>query len=763
VLDISARRGVDPRDVFLDPGRRQVAAGQEDLVVDIVMEPRKDTTTREDDGARPDAGRPGLCGPGQAGSPSDTDECHVARIDFMNELAKLNEVRRQEVAVLRDAVAERRRNSTPPAAGEYPLASLEARFTEALRERSGRAEISWEIDILDRARFGADVALRLNGLLKENGAKEYIASHVPWVVDALRSPALRDVVSEVSHKGIYVNVRLTDNWYLTAVQSIIDLGSRFGQNDSRSGRTQIVDYSSPNVAKVLHAGHLRSTMIGHVLGNLYEACGALVYRLNHINDFGGFGFMLEGYRRFESLFPEGMRDNDRLLAIYSVRRTLERAVAAGVGLDGVTESDRQVIATYFPGVTRADALRKTYEEFVAASDTRFHRLEEGDPDEVALWLRMVEWSLADFHSFYAALDIDIDFTIGESFYLGAGNAAVDEAVRDGSAYELTQELVDEEVEELDRAVEDGEMTPEVRDKSAALLEKDLGAIVVPLPGGERLVVRRSDGRSIYATRDLGAIKLRREIFGPTDINYVVGQEQRVHFSRLFQAAEVLGLADHGELNLKHTYFGFYVDAATGKKLSSRDSVAGVNELLAESVKYYRAKTAGSGGMTEEEIDRAAHQLAVGSVVFNDLKSDMKGTVSIAKGDLAPTIATFEKSGGPYIVYSACRARAILRKYDRPLPRAADIASFDVSDQEALLMLRLLEFPGKVARAASEDNSSILVRHLLDIAGSYNSYYASSPVLQGDQANEFRLLITKSVQSVLVNGLKLCHVECPPKI
>ncbi|MER7790013.1 arginine--tRNA ligase [Streptomyces sp. NPDC097640] len=681
----------------------------------------------------------------------------------MNELAKQNEVRRQEVEALRDAVKERRRASVPPAAGDYPLANIKARIERALSERSGRDVGPWEVDILDRSRFGADLAVRLTGLLKEGGAKEYIASHVPWIVDALKSSGLSDAVAEVSQKGIYVNVRLTDDWYLSSVASIITLGDGFGQNDTRSERTQIVDYSSPNVAKVLHAGHLRSTMIGHVLGNLHEACGALVYRVNHINDFGGFGFMLEGYRRFEAHFPEGMGENNRLLAIYAIRRSLERTVSAGVDLDDAAESDREVIATYFPGVTGAHALRKTYDEFVAASDARFHLLEEGEPEEVELWLRMVKWSLADFRSFYEALDINIDFTIGESFYLDAGNVAVDEAIQSGRAYQLTEEMVDEEVTELERALEDGEITPEVKAKSASLLEKDLGAIVVPLPGGERLVARRSDGRSIYATRDLGAIKLRREIFEPTDINYVVGQEQRVHFSRLFQAAEALGLAEPGELNLKHTYFGFYVDAASGKKLSSRDSVSSVNELLARSVEYFRAKTAESGGMTEEEIDEAAHQLAVGSVVFNDLKKDMKASVSIAKDDLNSVISDFEKSGGAYAVYSAARASAILRKYNRPLPQAADITSFDLNDQESLLILRLLEFPEKVAKAADEDNPAVLLRHLLDIAGIYNSYYASAPVLQRDQANEFRLLITKSVQTVMVNGLDLCHVECPPKI
>jgi arginyl-tRNA synthetase len=681
----------------------------------------------------------------------------------MNELTKHNEACRQEIIRLRDLIRKRHTESPIVSFGDYPLTRLQERITQVLREHAGQAGVTWEIDFLDRSKFGADFAVRLTGLLKEYGAKEYVGAHVPWIAEALAGPELADVVAEVTRKGIYVNVRLVDHWFLAGVQSVIDLAERFGQNDTRSGRAHIVDYSSPNVAKVLHAGHFRSTMIGHVLCNLYEACGAVVYRVNHVNDFGGFGFMLEGFRRFGPHFPESLRDNEQLLEVYAIRRTLERAVAAGEGLAAADEREREILARYFPGVNTADELRAAYEEFVGASDERFQKLEEGDADEVALWRRMVEWSLADFQSFYTALDIDIDFVIGESFYLDAGNSVVDEAIGNGTAFELTKQRVYEEVAELDQAVAAEEITTQVRDKSVALLEKDIGAIVVPLPGGERYVVRRSDGRSIYATRDIGAIKLRREIFDPTDFNYVVGQEQRVHFARLFQAARVLGLATATKPEFKHTYFGFYVDAATGKKLSSRESVAGVNELLAAAITHFRAMSAEDGAMTEQELDEAAQQLAVGSVVFNDLKRDMKGPVSIARGDLTPIIADFEKSGGPYVVYSACRARSILRRYDKPVPHLSEIDTFELSDQEALLISNILEFPGKVAKAADEDNPSILVRHLLDIAGIYNSYYASAPVLERGKANKSRLMITLAAQLVLTNGLKFCHVECPPKI
>lgn len=681
----------------------------------------------------------------------------------MNELDMLNQVRRQEISDLRDVVRAGRLDTSAAAADSYPLAALGERIGQALREKFGRDDLTWETDLLDRSRFGADIALRIPVLLREHGAKDYIATQARLIVQELRSPALSDAVDEVSQKGIYVNVRLKDDWFRSSVGMITRLADKFGLNDTRSERTEIVDYSSPNVAKVLHAGHLRSTIIGHVLGNLYEACGALVYRVNHINDFGGFGYMLEGYRRFGALFPADMKDNERSLTIYAIRRAMERAVSEHTELAALPESERELISVYFPGISSPDELRATYEDYVAGSEERFERLEKGELSEVDLWNQIVAWSLDDFQSFYAALDIHIDFTIGESFYLDAGNQVIDDAVAHGRAYELTAEMAEAQIARMGQAVESGQMTPEARDSAANSLIKDVGAVVVPLPDGERLVARRSDGRSIYATRDLGAIKVRREIFDPTDINYVVGQEQRVHFSRLFQAADVLGLAGPDEVRLKHTYFGFYVDASTGKKLSSRDSVAGVNELLAESVDYYRVKTAASGGMTEDEIEEAAQQLAVGSVVFNDLKSDMKGTVSIVRGDIAPTIAAFEKSGGSYVVYSACRARSILRRYNRPLPEAADITEFDVSDQESLLILRLLEYPEKVARAADEDNPAVLVRHLLDIAGVYNSYYAAAPVLQGDQVNEFRLLITSAVQHVLISGLQLCHVTCPPKI
>jgi arginyl-tRNA synthetase len=675
----------------------------------------------------------------------------------MNELARRNELRRREVQAFRDeAVAAHQRRALPRLA-DYPLPRLKARLADALSARWGQGRLEPQVEVIDREQFGGDLVVKLPQLLRDGGPKGFIAKHMPWIVETLEGPDFADAIARVETKGMYVNVTLADRWLLDGAQRVADLGADFGLSDAQAARTFLVDYSSPNVAKVLHAGHIRSTIIGHVLSNLHEGCGALVYRVNHINDFGGFGFTLEGWRRFGAHFPDDMAGNEKLLEIYRIRRVMEKHGGAGTWPEEAEE--QALVARYFPEARDAAALKAAWADFVAASDARFAALETGAKDEVDLWALMVEWSLADFDSFYGQLNLRIDLVLGESFYFEAGDRLIDESLANGRALLYTRALADADIAKLDAL----DIQPAEREKRAEAIEKDIGAIVVPLEGGERYVVRRADGRSIYSTRDLGAIQVRRQLFDPTDLSYVVGQEQRVHFDRLFKAAAPLGLAEAGHPRFHHVWFGFYVDARTGKKLSSRDSVANVNQLLARSVDYFRGRTAERGDQSTEEVAEAAHQLAVGSLVFNDLKQDIKGSVDIDTSDLEATIAGFERSGGAYMVYTACRARSILRRHGSEPERAEAIADFAIDAQEAALLLRLQQIPERVAAAAEQLNPTLLIRHLLDTASVYNSYYMRAPVLTEAGANQSRLLITKAVNVALVNSLRLCHVECPPKI
>lgn len=681
----------------------------------------------------------------------------------MNRLTQINSEFLKTIESLRDQLIEKHQSTPKPSFNEYPLPKLKHQIKHVLSEHWGKGNLEPQFDIIDRGKFGGDIALKFPQLLRDGGPKKFIENHIPWITKILAGPAFTDSIKKIETKGMYINLTLNDHWLLNSAQAVVDLDSHFGLVDSFADRTFVVDYSSPNVAKVLHAGHIRSTIIGHVLSNLYEACGALVYRINHINDFGGFGFTLEGYRRFQNYFPHQFSNNDKLLEIYRIRRTAEKIIESMLSFENLSEDELKLIKLYFPDANNPDILKSQYLDFVAAADRRFAALESGNAEEVELWQQMVNWSLSDFAQFYDMLQIHFDLTVGESFYFAAGNQLADRCIQSGLAVVYTKSLAEQDIQHLNTKLSQEKITQAEHDKLIQAIEKDIGAVVIPLDNHERYVIRRADGRSIYSTRDLGAIERRSQIFNPTDIIYVVGQEQKVHFDRLFRSAYKIGLAQKEKIRFQHLFFGFYVDASTGKKLSSRDTVANVNHLLLASVQHFRSRLSDRTNESEEEIQQAANELAVGSLVFNDLKQDMKGSVDINAKDLNATIAGFEKSGGAYVVYSACRARSILRKHNqKPLP-ADQIKNFQIDEQEASLLLQLQELPERIISAANQANPSILVRHLLNIATVYNSYYVRAQVITNGVANQSRLLITHAVQQVLSNGLKLCHVTCPQAI
>ena len=507
----------------------------------------------------------------------------------MSELTKLNQNRRRDIEAAVARQREAHASASVPPFHDYPLAALERRVAEALSAKSQRGPLEVKFELIERGRYGGDVTLKLPQLLRDGGPKEFIKVHLPWILELLNGPEFAGTFAKIEAKGMYINLTLSDRWLLEGAHAVATIGRDFGRTDTQLGQTVVVDYSSPNVAKVLHAGHIRSTIVGHVLANLLEANGALVYRVNHINDFGGFGFLLEGYRRFGGSFPAQLGANERLLELYRIRRGVERVLEQQKPLDALEADERDLVARYFPAATDLAELGAAFADFEAASDQRFAALEAGAADEVALWRDMVSWSLADFERFYTALGVHFELVIGESFYFDAGDAVVESGLRHGTALVYTQQHADQEIAALDARAKAGEITQAERDNLARLIGKDVGAVVVPLDRGERFVVRRADGRSIYATRDLGAVQVRRELFGPTEIVYVVGQEQRVHFDRLFRACYRMGIAAPDALRFQHVSFGFYVDARTGKKLSSRESVANVTKMLEESARYFRER------------------------------------------------------------------------------------------------------------------------------------------------------------------------------
>ena len=622
-----------------------------------------------------------------------------------------------------------------------PLAALKVDLARVLRDEFGGPEGEPEVQFIDRQKFGGDLVLKFPRLLAKGGPKAFNEQYRDRIIGVVKREFGESVLKDVIAKGMYINLTLADAWLTTAAAFVGQAGEAFGLSRELASDTIVIDYSSPNVAKTLHAGHIRSTIIGHVLGNVYEAAGAAVYRVNHINDFGGFGFLLEGYRRFAGKFPTDLAEHQKLTEIYRIRRTLEKPV------DQWDEGERTFMNRYQP-IDLA--------EFTAAADRRFAALERGDAEEVNLWAQMVQWSMADFGSFYRSLGIVIPLVIGESYYFQPADALINQLLKDGQAVIYTDELAARDVAALPESLTEAE-----RQKATEGIAKDVGATVIPLAQGRRLVVRRKDGLSIYATRDVGAVKIRNDLFHPTRSIYVTGQEQKEHFARVFEATNLTGLNEGGRCELLHLYFGFYVDSKTGKKLSSRASAAGVMDLLKGSFDYFKNKL--GADVPAEDLNETAQQLSVGSIVFNELKQDIRGSVDIDPSAIQATVEGFEKSGGAYVVYATCRARGILRKLAAQNVPTGPARADALTAEEAGLILKLLDVPDRVVQAARQANPTVLVRHLHDIAQTYNAYYTKARVIEDGQAHPFRLSVTRAVMTALKQGLSVCHIECPERI
>ena len=619
-----------------------------------------------------------------------------------------------------------------------------------------------ELTVIARKKFGDDLCLKLPRLLKEQGSAAYMQTTIPQITAAIAADErTREHFAGVSVKGIYINLRLASERIASFLTEITAAGPRYGESDLWRSHGIVVDYSSPNLAKNLHAGHIRSTIMGHILSNLYEAVGAYVYRTNHVNDLGGVGYLIAGYRRWSNLLSADKSKGQQLAELYIIFRVLQKVFDGGA-TEPLFSATRDQIQACFPEVESAEAFLEAFTKYKEESTAIQELLERGDPDTVATWEVFVSWSLEEFQRFYDILGVSIDFVLGESFYLPGALSLIRDAVSSGAAVVWTKEHAATVESRFSEQLAREEIAQPLFETLVKEAQQDIGATVVPLSDRERVVILRADGVSIYTSRDLEAIRFRAVAFSPRRIVYEVGVEQNEHFSNLFGAARRLHLCNES-VELVHVAHENYIDAMTKKKLSSRQGSSGVEELLSSTVRYFKEKYGAEAGFSEPETDKIAHQLGVGSIIFNDIKKDKRYPVEV-QADLRKMHEEFERSGGAYVVYTACRARSIIRKWGKLLPVITDCAAArELDPAEIELIKELSLYPQKVSEAARTDSPSVLAQYLLDLSRSYNSYYASFPVIKGDVVHEHRLVITKAVQTVLENGLRLCAIECPERI
>ena len=495
-----------------------------------------------------------------------------------------------------------------------------------------------------------------------------------------------DPFKQIAAKGPYLNFFLAEPALARETLSDIhDLADRYCCSEMGRGQTVVIDYSSPNIAKPFHIGHLRSTVIGAALCRIYAALGYKTIGINHLGDWGTqFGMVMAAY----SEHPD-----EQALLNHPIRYSLK------------------LYTEYYARAETDPAALNQAREW-------FKRLEKGDQEARALWSKFRELSLAEFQRIYQRLGIRFDHYMGESFY----NDKMDEVIQ--------------------------------RVKKAHLLERgDDGAQLVRLDEEKMppLLLRKSDGATLYATRDLAAAIYRWENFHPAKILYVVGTPQELHFRQLVRVLQKMG-CEWAEV-IEHVKFGHV------QGMSTRHGTAVfLEEVLDEATARARDKIAENvkAGKLDPALATAelAEAIGIGALIAVDLKNHRERDV-VFDWDQA---LNFDGETGPYLQYTHARIRGILRKSGRPVPESADWNLLAEPETRELLKA-LARYPEAVEKAGHDNEPSLIANCLFDLTKVFNVFYNTHRVIgSGGAVEDARLLLVDSVRQVLKNGLSLLGIK-----
>lgn len=497
------------------------------------------------------------------------------------------------------------------------------------------------------------------------------------------------VYAKVEAVGGYLNFFFDGAGLAARVTAeVAERGETYGSPMDGVGKTVVLDYSSPNVAKPFHIGHLGTTVIGHSLKLLHKFAGWNCVGINYLGDWGTqFGKLIVAYKKWGSREEIERGGIDSLVALYV---KINNAIA---------EKE---------GTALADAAR-----------AEFHKMEQGDEENIALWKWFIEISLAEYEKTYRQLGITFDSYKGESFYTDKMPAQV-------------QKLRD-----------------------MGLLKIDDGASIVDLSayGMPPCLILKRDGSTLYPTRDIAAAVYRKETYHFDRMIYVTSAQQTLHFQQWFKVVEMMGYPWFGEL--VHVPYGTV--SVNGEKLATRTgNVVLLRDLLAQAIEKVKAimveKNPALAGR-----DDIAEQVGVGAVVFHYLSNNRIRDINFVLEDAL----SFDGNTGPYAQYTYARTCSVLRKYDGEARWCADSATAE----EATLARTIAMFPERVEAALADYEPSVITRYILDLAAAFNRFYHECKILNCEDAKtrESRVALTAATNRVLGTALHLICLATPEQI
>lgn len=487
--------------------------------------------------------------------------------------------------------------------------------------------------------------------------------------------------------GPYVNFFL-DKGQIAAeiLQAILADPENYGNSDLGNAGNVPIDMSSPNIAKPMSMGHLRSTVIGNSLAKILTKVNYNPIKINHLGDWGTqFGKLMAAYKMWGSE-EEVKADPINTLQKYYVRFHQED---------------------------------KENPELDDDARAWFKKLEDGDEEATHLWKWFRSESLKLFMKIYDLLGIDFDSYNGEAFY----NDKMDEVV---------QMLEDK-----------------------GLLQESKGAEIVDLEkyNLNPALIKKTDGATLYITRDLAAAIYRKRTYDFVQSLYVVGNEQQNHFKQLKAVLKELGF-DWAD-NIHHIPFGLITQG--GRKLSTREGrVILLENVLNDAISLARKQIA-EKNPDLKNAEEVAQQVGVGAVVFHDLKNERLNNFDF---DLEEVVR-FEGETGPYVQYAHARSQSILRKGGNPDLTTANLALGDPTAWEIIKSLG--QFGEIIQRAAREYEPSVIAKYALQLAKEFNQYYAHTKILVEDDEKMARLALVEAVSDVLKSALELLGVQAPDEM
>lgn len=510
------------------------------------------------------------------------------------------------------------------------------------------------------------------------------------IADELKDKISSEIIEKIESVNGYLNFYINKE-YLT--KEVFEEYERTKENYGRGNEegTVCVEYSSPNIAKPFHIGHMRTTLIGHALYNIYKYLGYNTIGINHLGDYGTqFGKLIEGYKLWGNEYDLSEDPIDKLVEIY-------------VRINKECEDP----------------------EILERCRNNFKLLEEGDEYCTSLWKKFSELSMDEFNRTYDLLGIKFDEIKGEASY-------VDDKEKILSLLEKNNKLVESQGAKI----------------------VDLEDVDINTP----CIIEKSDGSSIYATRDLAAIMYRAKTYDYDKSLYITAYEQDLHFKQVFAVANYLDLDPKYVNGLEHVSYGMY-RLKEGKMSTRKGNFIKVQDVLDEAIAKAKAKVSDKNPDLEN-IDEVAKKVGVGAVVFGDLyNSRIKDEVF----DIDEMLE-FQGETCPYVQYMYVRIKSILRKLDREV--LINDVKYDklLNDLSYDLVKQIYNFNDTLKEVVDKNEPYILSRYLIKLAQSYSDYYNNYKILSEDEEERnSRVYLVSIVANILKTGCSLLGIEMPEKM